>query len=103
MAIGSVTEAVLSRVLEDVLALDDIPEVESRRLAELCRILHALEGLFVENSEQVCLGRAYVLSFRVTKCLLAIFRGSVCSVVVEVLLSIRAFGQYLFPHRTPAC
>ncbi|KAK0489171.1 Centromere/kinetochore Zw10-domain-containing protein [Armillaria novae-zelandiae] len=52
MAIGSVTEAVLSRVLEDILALPDIPEVESRRLAELCRILHALEGLFVENSEQ---------------------------------------------------
>lgn len=52
MAIGSVTEAVLSRVLEDVLALPDIPEEESRRLAELCRILHALEGLFVEHSEQ---------------------------------------------------
>ncbi|SJL04032.1 uncharacterized protein ARMOST_07389 [Armillaria ostoyae] len=63
MAIGSVTEAVLSRVLEDILALPDIPEVESRRLAELCRILHALEGLFVENSEQPSFVVAYAPSW----------------------------------------
>ncbi|KAJ6619858.1 hypothetical protein B0H10DRAFT_1792597 [Mycena sp. CBHHK59/15] len=53
-AIGMVTEAALSRVLEDVLALPDIPEVESHRLSELCRILHALEGLFVEDANQAC-------------------------------------------------
>lgn len=52
-AIGSVTDAALSRVLEDVLALPDIPEVESNRLSELCRILNALEGLFVEDPTQV--------------------------------------------------
>ncbi|KAJ7696579.1 hypothetical protein B0H17DRAFT_1198090 [Mycena rosella] len=45
-AIGMVTDAALSRVLEDVLALPDIPEVESHRLSELCRILHGLEALF---------------------------------------------------------
>jgi centromere/kinetochore protein ZW10 len=51
-AIGMVTDAALSRVLEDVLALPDIPEVESHRLSELCRILHGLEALFVEEANQ---------------------------------------------------
>jgi centromere/kinetochore protein ZW10 len=53
VALGSVVDAVLSRVLDDVLALPDIPEVESHRLSELCKILNALEGLFVEDAEQV--------------------------------------------------
>lgn len=44
-----VTEAALSRVLEDILALPDITEVESHRLSELCRMLHALEALFIED------------------------------------------------------
>lgn len=35
-----------------MLALPDIPEVESHRLSELCRILNALEGLFVEDPNQ---------------------------------------------------
>ncbi|KAJ7446711.1 hypothetical protein FB451DRAFT_1291273 [Mycena latifolia] len=52
MAIGLVTDAAVSRVLEDVLALPDIPEVESHRLSELCRILHGLEALFVEDANQ---------------------------------------------------
>ncbi|KAG7445004.1 uncharacterized protein BT62DRAFT_951320 [Guyanagaster necrorhizus] len=63
MAIGSVTEAALSRVLVDILALPDIPEVESGRLAELCRILHALEGLFVEDPEQPSFVVAYAPSW----------------------------------------
>lgn len=53
MALGSVVDAALSRVLEDVLNLDDIPEIESHRLSDLCKILNALEGLFVEDREQV--------------------------------------------------
>lgn len=52
-AIGFVVDAALSRVLDDICALPDIPEVESRRLAELCRIFQALEGLFVEDPSQV--------------------------------------------------
>jgi protein transport protein DSL1/ZW10 len=52
--IGVLVESVLSRILEDVLELDDIPEVESHRLSELCKILSALEGLFVENPDEVC-------------------------------------------------
>lgn len=50
-AIGLVTDAALSRILQDVLALPDIPEVESRKLSELCRILNALEGLFMEDPD----------------------------------------------------
>ncbi|KAF9045658.1 hypothetical protein BDZ89DRAFT_1099474 [Hymenopellis radicata] len=62
-AIGAITEAVLSRVLDDITALPDIPEVESRRLSELCRILHALEGLFVEDHEKPSFVVAYVPSW----------------------------------------
>ena len=41
-------------MLDDILALSDITEVESHRLSELCRIFTALEGLFVDDLEQVC-------------------------------------------------
>ncbi|THV02478.1 hypothetical protein K435DRAFT_775475 [Dendrothele bispora CBS 962.96] len=64
-AIGMVTDAALSRVLQDIIALPDIPEVESRQLSELCKILHALEGLFVEehDPEQRSFVVAYVPSW----------------------------------------
>jgi protein transport protein DSL1/ZW10 len=52
-AAGSVVDATLVRVLEDITALPDIPAVESHQLSELCRILNALEGLFVEGPDQV--------------------------------------------------
>lgn len=45
-AVGSIVEATLVRIVEDITALPDIPAVESHRLSELCRILNALEGLF---------------------------------------------------------
>ncbi|KAI0272502.1 hypothetical protein BC834DRAFT_921934 [Gloeopeniophorella convolvens] len=51
-ALGSLVNFSLGQILDDILALPDITEVESRRLGELCRILHALEGLFVEDPEQ---------------------------------------------------
>ncbi|KAL9710956.1 ribosome biogenesis protein ytm1 [Leucoagaricus gongylophorus] len=54
-AIGLVTEAVLSRLLQDILMLSDIPEVDSHRLSELCRILNSLEGLFSEDSRHLWL------------------------------------------------
>lgn len=53
VSVGALVESALARILEDVLALEDIPEVESHRLAELCRILNALEGLFIDEPEQV--------------------------------------------------
>lgn len=52
-AVGLVVEGVLSRILDSILAIPDIPEVESHKLSELCRILSALEGLFVENTSEV--------------------------------------------------
>lgn len=62
-AIGLVTEAILSRILQDILALSDIPEVDSHRLSELCRILNSLEGLFSEDPAQHSFVVAYVPSW----------------------------------------
>ncbi|KAJ3826774.1 hypothetical protein F5880DRAFT_1542189 [Lentinula raphanica] len=62
-ALGSVVDAALCRVVQDVLALADIPEVESHRLSELCRILLALEGLFSEDPEKPSFVVAYVPSW----------------------------------------
>ena len=44
-------DAALVRVLSDVLTLADIPEVDSRRLAELCRILSSLESSFIDAED----------------------------------------------------
>ena len=52
-AIGAVVNAALARILRDILALPDITEVESHKLNELCRILNASEGLFVEDLSRV--------------------------------------------------
>jgi len=52
-ALGFLVNFCLTCVMDDVLALPDITEVESHRLSELCRILHALEGLFIDDPEQV--------------------------------------------------
>ncbi|KAJ3557317.1 hypothetical protein NM688_g1539 [Phlebia brevispora] len=59
-AIGSIINTALGRILGDILALPDITEVESHKLSELCRILNALEGLFVEGPEQPSFVVAYV-------------------------------------------
>jgi centromere/kinetochore protein ZW10 len=58
-ALGSLVNFCLTSVIGDILALPDITEVESHRLSELCRILHALEGLFVDAPGQV---RSYLLA-----------------------------------------
>jgi centromere/kinetochore protein ZW10 len=52
--VGAIVEVSLERILENILAIPDIPEVESHKLSELCRILAALEGLFVEDFSKVC-------------------------------------------------
>jgi protein transport protein DSL1/ZW10 len=51
--LGTLIETSLASVLEDIIGLDDIPEVESHRLAELCRMLNVLEGLFIEDDAEV--------------------------------------------------
>ncbi|KAI6113039.1 hypothetical protein F5141DRAFT_1111163 [Pisolithus sp. B1] len=53
VAMGNVVDGVLSRILDDILAIPDIPEVESHKLGELCRILFTLEELFVEDAESL--------------------------------------------------
>ncbi|OSD04787.1 hypothetical protein PYCCODRAFT_1433123 [Trametes coccinea BRFM310] len=62
-ALGALVETAVSRVLGDILALEDITEVESHRLSELCRILHALEGLFIEDPDQPSFIVSYVPSW----------------------------------------
>ncbi|GLB41696.1 putative centromere/kinetochore Zw10 [Lyophyllum shimeji] len=62
-AIGMVADAALARILKDILALPDIPEIESHRLSELCRIFNAMEGLFVEDPTQPSFVVAYVPSW----------------------------------------
>ncbi|KAI0675819.1 hypothetical protein C8Q78DRAFT_1006690 [Trametes maxima] len=62
-ALGAIVETALSRVLSEVLSLEDITEVESQRLSELCRILNALEWLFVEDQEQPSFVASYVPSW----------------------------------------
>ncbi|KAH9893391.1 hypothetical protein C8Q73DRAFT_746134 [Cubamyces lactineus] len=62
-ALGALVESAVARVLGDVLALEDITEVESHRLSELCHILNALEGLFVEDPDQPSFIVSYVPSW----------------------------------------
>ncbi|KJA28051.1 hypothetical protein HYPSUDRAFT_178205 [Hypholoma sublateritium FD-334 SS-4] len=61
--IGLLVETALSRILRDVLSLPDIPEIESHRLSELCRILNSTEGLFSEDAGQPSFVVAYVPSW----------------------------------------
>ncbi|KAG2157729.1 uncharacterized protein EDB93DRAFT_1124346 [Suillus bovinus] len=62
-AIGAIVEVSLQRILENILAIPDIPEVESHKLSELCRILAALEGLFVEDFSESSFVVSYVPSW----------------------------------------
>ncbi|KAI0773308.1 hypothetical protein BD413DRAFT_541034 [Trametes elegans] len=62
-ALGAVVETAVSRVLGDVLALEDITEIESHRLSELCHTLNALEGLFVEDPNHPSFVVSYVPSW----------------------------------------
>lgn len=100
-AIGSVVDAALARILEDVLALPDIPEVESNRLSELCRILHALEGLFMEDSNSVsafgqsCLVRWYA------EVLQATIHSRIRTFLAQVLVSFRATCEHLSESENP--
>ena len=94
-ATGAVVEAALTRILADILALTDIPEVDSHRLSELCRILNALEGLFTDGTESVRGTCSPHLSSRITDvCELVLNIGlngrSVRPILVEVFVPIGA-------------
>ena len=75
----------LVRILGDILALADITEVESHRLSELCRILHALEGLFIEDPEQVRTSCTCIVSLR-THQNVALLRRRVCPRMAQVFV-----------------
>ncbi|KAH8833103.1 hypothetical protein DL96DRAFT_1584707 [Flagelloscypha sp. PMI_526] len=62
-ALGLVVDGALSHVMADILDLHDIPELESGRLAELCRIFKSLEGLFSRNVEQPSFAPSYIPSW----------------------------------------
>ena len=52
-AVGRIIDAVLSRILKDTIKLPNTTADEYHRLSELCRMLNALEGLFVEGPEHI--------------------------------------------------
>ena len=53
MALGMLANAAISGVLGDILVLPDITEADSHRLGEFCRILSALEFLFIGDNGEV--------------------------------------------------
>lgn len=48
-ALGSILNSVLARMLQEIIALQDITTKESHRLNEVCKMIHPLEELFVEE------------------------------------------------------
>jgi len=54
-ALGSILDAVLARILHEIIALQDITTKESHRLNEICKMIHPLEELFVEEPGMVSL------------------------------------------------
>jgi protein transport protein DSL1/ZW10 len=47
-ALGTIIDAVLDQMLQDVLTIRDISETQSERIAILFRIMHPLDTLFPE-------------------------------------------------------
>lgn len=56
-AIGSLVDDTLARMIDDLTALPDIPEVESHRLSELLRMFTPLEELFLDGDQSVSSSR----------------------------------------------
>jgi hypothetical protein len=94
-ALGTLVNFCLTCIMDDVLALSDITEAESHRLSELCRIWHALEGLFVDDPEQVRASASVAYHYH-THVDVALFRGCMRSRVAQILISFRAFGVLFF-------
>ncbi|KAF8659809.1 hypothetical protein AX16_001694 [Volvariella volvacea WC 439] len=63
IAIGKIVDSVLLQVLDDMLALEDITAEESHQLAELCKILNALEVLFMDDLQEESFVVSYVPSW----------------------------------------
>jgi hypothetical protein len=92
-ALGAIINGILARVLKEVLGLRDIPEVESQRLAALCKILHPLDELFVQSADEVPL--LYLLRRRTCSDPVPGFqRCRICAIVVKVYVSLRHPGAH---------
>ncbi|KAF8582737.1 hypothetical protein K439DRAFT_1635009 [Ramaria rubella] len=64
-AMGRVVDDALFRVMDSILALQDIPEADSERLSELCETLAPLEELFVyDPGEESVIGSHVPLWFK---------------------------------------
>jgi len=83
---GSIINDILGRVLKEVLRLRDIPEVESQRLAALCKILHPLDEVFVESANEVTL--LSYLSNHVLRSVAGFQCCRICTIVVKVYISL---------------
>ncbi|KAJ1306749.1 hypothetical protein OPQ81_007735 [Rhizoctonia solani] len=63
LALGTLVEDVLSRLTDDILSMHDIPETESHRLHDICKLMHTFESLFVPDGESVSTVSQYVPSW----------------------------------------
>ena len=78
-------------MLQDILALPDITEVESHRLSELCRILHALEGLFSGEADEVgAFSSRQIEHFKIV--FAAFFCSGLFTTLAKILVPLGALG-----------
>jgi hypothetical protein len=52
-AVGAVTDAVLLQMVDEIIDLDDITEVESEKLAEMCKQMEPVQDLFNDSEGRV--------------------------------------------------
>jgi len=55
-SVGAVVDAVLLQMVDDVVNLDDITEVESEKLAEMCRKMEPVQNLFIGSDGESHVG-----------------------------------------------
>jgi hypothetical protein len=54
---GSVADAILLQMVDEIVDLDDITEVESEKLAEMCKKMEPIQNLFIDSNGEV--GHSY--------------------------------------------
>lgn len=86
-------------MLQDITKLPDITADESNQLSELCRMLNALEGLFVEGPDQVLLFLIYETSVDVGK--IDFGGGIIRSFLAQILISLRSSRGFHGGHHLP--
>ncbi|CAE6454428.1 unnamed protein product [Rhizoctonia solani] len=51
LALGTLVEDILSRLTDDIISMHDIPETESHRLHDICKVMRTFESLFIPDGE----------------------------------------------------